>query len=67
MKGFFVGGAAAVPVGAATGTIVGPAIQMLYDVSSDAVFGKNEPNKEAEGSIRGQHDVLRENNKFGRR
>lgn len=60
-----MGGAAAGPAGAATGTIVGPAIQMLYDVSNDAVFGKNEPNEEAEGSIREQHDVLRENNKFG--
>ncbi len=44
-----------------------PAIQMLYDVSSDAVFDKNKPNEEAENSIREQHDVLRENNKFGRR
>ncbi|WP_291329786.1 RHS repeat-associated core domain-containing protein [Desulfovibrio sp. UCD-KL4C] len=67
VRGFFVGGGAAGPAGAATGTIVGPAIQMLYDVSSDAVLGKNKPNEEAENSIREQHDVLRENNKLGRR
>ena len=66
VKGAAAGFTFAGPPGSVAGAIVGPPVQMLYDVSKDIIFGEETLAKEAESSFREHDDIVREYNRIGR-
>ena len=65
MRGAAAGGTFAGPPGAVTGAIVGPPVQILYDIVTDIVFsGDDDPVKEANELKREQNEIVRKHKKI---